>query len=94
VNDKKGVVLLRMAYEQVVVQHPDLLSSIQLWNETRYDPVDFPHIEVPSGPLITNTKASNTGLCRFLVFDEHRNVPFWSHVAGSSKYCVTIPHSE
>lgn len=93
VNDKKGVVLLRMAYEQVIAQQPDLLSSIQLWNETQYDPIEFPNIELPPGPQTTRIRATNTGLCRFLVFDDQKNVPFWSHVAGSSKYCVTIPHS-
>ena len=93
VSDKKGVVLLRMAYEQVVAKQPELVSSIQLWNETKYDLVDFPHIELPPGPQ-TNIRATNTGLCRYLVFDEHKNVPFWSHVAGSSKYCITYPPSE
>jgi len=78
VNFKKGTVLLRIAYQQVIAEQPDLVSSIQLWKEARYNRRKFAHIEKPPGRRF---------MCQFLVFDDQKNVPFWSHVPGSSRLC-------
>jgi Glycosyltransferase sugar-binding region containing DXD motif len=86
-KDFVGVVLLRMAYEQVIVEQPELITTIQLWNETEYDPIEFPSIlgtprqvhAVKGGPV-----------CQYIVFDEHKNVLFWSRIPGKSPWCVAI----
>lgn len=78
VNFKKGTVLLRIAHRQVIAEQPDLVSSIQLWTEIKYNPIKFAHIEKPPGRRF---------MCQFLVFDAQLNVPFWSHVPGSSRLC-------
>lgn len=87
VNDKKGVVLLRMAYEQVTREHPELMQTIQIWNETVYDPIAFPNVE--HTPRQAHWQKGGV-LCQFIVTDEQNNVPFWSHVPGSSKFCTAI----
>ena len=90
VQDKKGVVLLRIAYDQIVHEQPEVMSTIQLWNETLYDPTTYSREE--SSPRHAHSQMGGI-LCQFMVTDERRDVIFWSPVPGSSKFCTAIPGS-
>lgn len=77
VNEKKGVVLLRLAYDQILAEHPNNVE-VQVWDEQVYDVEKFPSVEPPGGA---------EALCQYLVVAEEEQVPFWSHSAGSSSQC-------
>jgi hypothetical protein len=85
VKDDKGVVLLRMAHDQILLELPELASTVQLWNETLFNRTAFPDVEAPPGTTKVHKEAF--AMCQFLVATPEKKVPFWSHVPGSSDFC-------
>jgi hypothetical protein len=85
INHKKGVVLLRMAYDQITLEsNYSWRLTLQMWNETLYHH-DFN--DTLGLAQEYQRRQGGGGLCDYLVTDSNANVPFWSHVPGSSIHC-------
>jgi Glycosyltransferase sugar-binding region containing DXD motif len=90
INHKKGVVLLRMAYDQVTSQsNATWRSTLQMWNETLYNPNFNDNVGLAQEH---QHRQGGGGLCNYLVIDSRGNVPFWSHTPGSSAHCQARDH--
>jgi hypothetical protein len=74
-----GVVLLRMAYDEILAKDPSQAESSEIWHEFRYNHTRMPDVPPPTW--------GTRGACSFVVVTNPNNtnmtVPFYSRIANS-----------
>lgn len=82
-NGPVGVILLKQAYDQIIQTNPELLDTIEIWQEVLYLP-EFHNSLLKHVP--PPTWGGNRRACKFVVLKDATlplTVPFYSRIAGS-----------